>query len=295
MSTTRMDRRTFAKMVGLGAFVGLEAIVGGVLASFADGGAARAEDASTLDEVKGRGSLRAGVRQDVPGFGSVDEQGRIVGFDVDIAAELAKRFGVKIELVPVTAATRIPLLAQRRIDLIAATLTHYRERDKVIDFSIGYFWTGQKLMVKKGSNIKSLADMAGKRAGTTAGALALQNLLKAQPGAIGQTFEGYPEAFLAMQRGLVDAVVADVIILAGLRANAPNPGDYVIIGDSLGGGDYAIGVRENDSKWRDAINFALQDLWRDGTWDKIFERWIGPNSALKLTQDEIGFKMELWD
>jgi len=169
------------------------------------------------------------------------------------------------------------------------------ERDKVIDFSIGYFWTGQKLMVKKGSNIKSLADMAGKRAGTTAGALALQNLLKAQPGAIGQTFEGYPEAFLAMQRGLVDAVVADVIILAGLRANAPNPGDYVIIGDSLGGGDYAIGVRENDSKWRDAINFALQDLWRDGTWDKIFERWIGPNSALKLTQDEIGFKMELWD
>lgn len=250
---------------------------------------------TVLDEVKKRGVLRAGVRQDVPGFGSVDEKGRIVGFDIDIAAELARRLGVKSELAPVTAATRIPLLQQGRIDLIAATITHYRERDKVIDFSVGYFWTGQKLMVKKDRSIKSLADMAGKRAGTTAGALALQNLAKAQPKAVGQTFEGYPEAFLAMQRGLVDAVVADVIILAGLRANSPKPDDYVIIGDSLGGGDYAIGVRENDSKWRDAINFALQDMWKDGDWDRIFDRWVGPTSALKLTKEEIGFKMEVWD
>jgi polar amino acid transport system substrate-binding protein len=259
------------------------------------GGLARAQTANTLEEVKQRGVLRAGVRQDVPGFGSVDEKGRTMGFDIDIATELAKRLGVKIELVPVTAATRIPLLRQGRIDLIAATLTHYRERDKVIDFSIGYFWTGQKLMVKKDSGINSLADMAGKRAGTTVGALAIQNLMKAQPKATGQTFEGYPEAFLAMQRGLVDAVVADVIILAGLRARTPNPGDYVIVGESLGGGDYAIGVRENDSKWRDAINFALQDMWRDGAWDTIFERWVGPASALKLTKQEIGFTMELWD
>ena len=250
---------------------------------------------TTLDEVKQRSVLRAGVRQDVPAFGSVDEKGQTVGFDVDVAAELAKRFGVKLEVVPVTAATRIPLLQQGRIDLIAATLTHYRERDKVIDFSIGYFWTGQKLMVKKGSNINSIADLAGKRAGTTVGALAIQNLTRAQPKAIGQTFEGYPEAFLAMQHGLVDAVVADVIILAGLRARTAKPDDYVIIGESIGGGDYAIGVRENDSKWRDAINFALQDMWKDGTWDQLFDRWVGPPSALKLNKDEIGFKMEVWE
>jgi polar amino acid transport system substrate-binding protein len=258
-------------------------------------GTARAQTATTLDEVKKRGVLRAGVRQDVPGFGLVDEKGNTIGFDIDIAAELAKRLGVKLELVPVTAATRIPLLQQGRIDLIAATLTHYRERDKVIDFSIGYFWTGQKLMVKKSSNISTLGDMAGKRAGTTVGALALKNLAAAQPKATGQTFEGYPEAFLAMQRGLVDAVVADLIILAGLRASAPNPGDYVIIGDSLGGGDYAIGVRENDSKWRDTINFTLQDMWRDGTWDQIYGRWIGPGTALNLAKSEVGFTMELWD
>jgi polar amino acid transport system substrate-binding protein len=232
------------------------------------------------------------VRQDVPGFGIVDEKGRTVGFDIDIATELAKRLGVKIELVPVTAATRIPLLQQGRIDLIAATLTHYRERDRVIDFSIGYFWTGQKLMVKKSSNIQSFADMAGKRAGFTEravgpGKIRLLELID-EHGSIAA-------AGRAMQRGLVDAVVADVIILAGLRASAPNPGDYVIVGESLGGGDYAIGVRENDSKWRDAINFALQDMWRDGTWDKIYGRWVGPGTPLNLAKSEIGFSMELWD
>ncbi len=251
--------------------------------------------ANTLDEVKKRGVVRVGVRQDVPGFGIVDEKGETVGFDIDIANEVGKRLGVKVELVPVTAATRIPLLQQGRIDMIAATLTHYRERDKVVDFTIGYFWTGQKLMVKKDSGIKSAADLAGKRVGTTAGALALKNLAAAQPKAVGQTFEGYPEAFLAMQRGLIDAVVADIIILAGLRANSPKPDDYLIVGESLGGGDYAIGVRENDSKWRDSLNFALQDMWKDGTWDKIYDKWIGPGTKLNLKKDEIGFKMEVWD
>lgn len=284
MKNMTIKKRTFLKSLGL------TLAAAPFLASVA-----RAQGGTALDEVKNRGVMRVGVRQDVPGFGAVDEKGQTVGFDVDIAGELAKRFGVKLDLVPVTAATRIPLLQQGRIDMICATLTHYRERDRVIDFSVGYFWTGQKLMVKKGSNIRSFADLAGKRAGTTSGALALQNLAKVQPKAVGQTFEGYPEAFLAMQRGLVDAVAADVIILAGLRANSPAPDDFVIIGDSLGGGDYAVGVRENDSKWRDAINFSLQDMWKDGAWDKIFERWVGPTSALKLAKDEIGFKMEVWD
>lgn len=256
---------------------------------------AAAQSPSLLDEVKERGVLRAGVRQEVPSFGFVDESGKTVGFDIDIATEVAKRLGVKIELVPVTAATRIPLLQQGRVDLIIATMTHYRERDEVADFSIGYFSTGQKLLVKKSSNIHSIADMAGKRAGTTVGAGVVENLKAAEPEAEIQTFEGYPEAFLAMQRGLVDAVVADVIILAGLRASSPNPDDYVIIGESLGGGDYAIGVRENDSNWRDAINFALQDIWLDGTWDKIYAEWVGPGTKLDLDKKELGFTMQIWN
>ncbi|MFC5423673.1 transporter substrate-binding domain-containing protein [Bosea eneae] len=256
---------------------------------------AQAQSTSTLEEVKVRGVLRAGVRQDVLGFGIVDEKGKIVGFDVDLVGELAKRLKVRLELVPVTATTRIPLLQQGRVDLIAATLTYYRQRDDVIDFSIGYFAAGQRLMVKKTSPIRTISDTAKKRVGTTIGAGVVENLKKAQPEATVQTFEGYPEAFLAMQRGLVDAIVADAIILAGLRANTANPEDYVIIGTSLNRSNYSIGVRENDSKWRDAVNYTLQDIWRDGTWDQIYDRWIGSGSKIKLSKDEIGFAMDLWE
>ena len=54
-------------------------------------------------------------------------------------------------------------------------------------------------------------------------------------------------------------------------------------------------MRENDSKWRDALNFTLQDMWNDGTWDKIYAKWIGPGTKLNLKKDEIGFKMEVWN
>ena len=124
-----MNRRQFIAVSGL-ALVAAPAL-------------AQVPAGTTLDEVKKRGVVRVGVRQDVPGFGIVDEKGATVGFDIDVATELASRLGVKVELVPVTAATRIPLLQQGRLDMIVATLTHYRERDKVVDFTIGYFWTGQ--------------------------------------------------------------------------------------------------------------------------------------------------------
>jgi polar amino acid transport system substrate-binding protein len=252
-------------------------------ACFSNGAAAQK---SVLQEVKDRGSVRI-----------VDEKGETAGFEIDLAKEIAKRLGVKLEQVTVTSATRIPMLQQGRVDLVAATMTHYRKRDEVIDFSIGYFYSPQTLLVKKSSGIKSLADMAGKRAGTTVGAGSAENFKKAQPKGTLQTFEGYPESFLALQQGLVDAVATDVIILANLRATAQKPDDYEIVGKAgwFAGGDYALGVRENDSKWRDQINFILQDIWVDGTWDKIFEKWLGSKSKIGLTKEEVGFQMEIWN
>jgi polar amino acid transport system substrate-binding protein len=137
--------------------------------------------------------------------------------------------------------------------------------------------------------------MAGKRAGSAIGAGAVENMKKVQPKLTVQTFEGYPEAFLALQQGLVDAIGTDIIILAGLRAKAPNPQDFELLpGATFGGGEYAIGLPENDSDWRDAVNHALQDVWNDGTWMKIFNKWIGPGTELNMNFDEMGFKMYTW-
>jgi polar amino acid transport system substrate-binding protein len=257
-----------------------------------------AQEKSMIAEVKERGVLRAGVKNDAPYMGFVDDKGNLAGFEIDLISDLAKRLGVRLEFEPVKASNRVQLLQQKKIDLIIATVSHYRSRDKVVDFSIPYLYTPQTLLVKKTSGIRSMADLAGKRVGVDAGSGAVKKVPKVQPAAIVQTFQGWPEAFFALERGNVDAVATDNILLAGLRAESPNPDDYVLLnkGAFYGGGYYAVVVRENDSKSRDEINFLLQDQWKDGTWQKAFDKWLGKGSKLHMSLSDFDdFKMPVWD
>jgi polar amino acid transport system substrate-binding protein len=251
-----------------------------------------------IDAVKERGVLRAGVKNDAPFLGFVDEKGELNGFEIDLVKDIARRLNVKVEFEPVKASNRVQLLQQGRIDIIVATVSHYRNRDQVVDFTLPYLYTPQTLLVKKGSGIKSLADMDGKRFGLDAGAGAVKKIPQLQPKAIIQTFQNWPEAFFALERGTVDAVATDNLLLAGLRSASPNPEAYELVGKQgfYSGAYYAAVVRENDSKSRDAINFLLQDQWKDGTWQKLFDKWLGKDSKLKMTLADFGdFSIPEWD
>jgi len=251
---------------------------------------------ATLEEVKSRGTFVAGVRKDIPGFGSVNEAGEIVGFEIDLAREIATRLGVEVELVPVTAATRVALLEQRRVDALVASLSHYRSRDEVIDYTVSYFFDPQSLLVKRDGGPRSLSDMKGKRLGADIGSGTVQLIQEKYPEIKVQTFEGWPEAFLALQRGLVDAVGTDVLVLAGLRSKSPNPDEFIILGSEgeFANSYYGIGLRENESKWRDQLNYTLQDIWADGTWETLYEKWLGAKSEINLPRETIDFQMEYW-
>lgn len=271
--------------------------LGAVLLTIA-GPSAVAQDKPMIEEVKARGILRAGVKNDAPYLGFVDEKGNLAGFEIDLITDIAKRLGVKLELEPVKASNRVQLLQQKRLDLLIATVSHYRSRDKVVDFTIPYLYTPQTLLVRANSGIKSLADLDGKRVGVDAGTGAVKKIPAAQPKATVQTFQGWPDAFFALERGTVDAIATDNILLAGLRVAAPKPDDFVLLreGAFYSGGYYAIAVRENDSKSRDEINFLLQDQWIDGTWQRAFDKWLGKDSALKMSlADFDNFKMPIWD
>jgi polar amino acid transport system substrate-binding protein len=251
---------------------------------------------STLQVVKETGVLKAGVTTTVPYFGFIDERGNHVGFDYDLIIEIAKRLNAKPQVSQVTTATRIPLLQQGRVDLVAATITHYRSRDDVVDFSVDYFYSPQTMMVRADSNIRKVADMNGKRVGASIGSGSVKYFKEAQPGATIQTFDTEADAFIALSQGLIDAMATDMTQLAGFRANAKNPNDFLVLGKegTYGGGPFGLAMRENDSKWRDAVNYALQDLWNDGTWDKLFDKWVGPNTKMQLTKEMLGFRMETW-
>ena len=104
----------------------------------------------SIAKIKERGKLLAGVKLDTPPFGFLDDKNEPAGFDIDLVRKIGERIGVPVELVKVTSPTRIPLLVSGNVDLVAASMTHTRERDKAIDFSITYYTGGQSLLVPEG-------------------------------------------------------------------------------------------------------------------------------------------------
>lgn len=239
----------------------------------------------TLPQVKQKGVLVAGVKDSLPPFGYVDEATRrIVGYDIDFVKAIADRLGVKLELKPVTSASRIPQLTEGNIDIIAATMTKTPERTKQIEFSHSYFSTGQKFLVKKGT-VKSLSDLEGKKIGTAKGSTSEQNAAKALPSATILSFDDYPQAFLALRQGKVSAVTTDESILAGMRGKAPNKEEFEIPDLKISDEPYGLGMRKGDMAFVDFVNQTLLEMEKTGQAKQIFDKWFGPTTSTPLERD----------
>ena len=249
----------------------------------------------TYDRVMEDKVIRAGIMTDsIPGA-FYNEDKEWVGFDVDIAEEIADRLGCDLERVSVNNKTRIAFVQQGRIDMSVANMTHKRERDKSIDFSITYFFDGQKFLAKKGK-FEDWEDFVGKKIATMQGTTSeinVKNLLQElgdpnyEKNVI--SYQKESECFQALQMGRVAAWSTDSTILLGYAAK--EPGKYELVGDFFSNEPYGIGLPEDDSDWRDLINFTLQDMWKDGTYMEIYNKWYGPNTPYHFPMTE---KIEVW-
>ena len=229
---------------------------------------------STLEVVKKRGTLVAGVKADYPPFGYTDKDGQLVGFDIEIVNYMAKKLGVKVDLRPVTSANRIPMLANGTIDVLAASFTITTEREKVVDFTIPYFLSGGSFLVKKGSGIKGYPSLAGKTVTFTQGTPWEKKVLQEQPKAKGLVFQDKPQAVLAVKQGKADAYVDDDIPLYLFAKEHP---ELEVVSGATAKHPMGIAVRENDSKWRDFINFTLIEMWEDCSYQQIYRHTFGRN------------------
>ena len=227
---------------------------------------------SALDRVKQRGTLIAGVKTDYPPFGYTTQAGAVAGFDIDMAKYIAQKLGVGIELRPVTSANRIPMLMNGTVDLIAASTTITREREEVVDFSVPYVSIGGKFLVKKDSGITGYKDLADKTVVFTQGTPWGEKVKAEQPKAKTLVLQDKPQAVLSVIQGRAAAYVDDA---APLYLFAKQDSSLTVVGDASIPAPMGIAVRPNDSKWRDAINFALIDMWADGTYHKLYREHFG--------------------
>lgn len=240
--------------------------------------------ADVYDTIKARGVLIGGVKDSTPGFGYIDEKSReIVGYDVDFLKAIAKKMGVKLELKPVTSASRMPQLLAGNIDIIAATMTKTAERAKQIDFSYTYFMTGQKFIVRKGM-VKSLNDLNGKRIGTAKGSTSEQNASKALPKSTVISYDDYPQAFLALQQNKVFAITTDESILAQLLGKAPDKKKYEITGFAISDEPYGLGIAKGSPKFVKFVNDTLTAMEKSGEAKKIHNKWFGPKSETPMAR-----------
>jgi len=248
----------------------------------------------TLKKIEATGKFIVGARQDTAPFGFYDKKGNWVGFSLCIAKEVHKKLeeelgkNIELEFKPTLAKTRISLLIAGDTDMQAGCSTHNLRREEVVDYSITYFVTGLRLLVRKRSGIKEVEDLRGKGLRSVTGTTNINALREMnEKEGLGIDIKAYDKettAFMALQGGKVDAVGFDDVLLAGLKAKAANPGDWEVVGRLLSYEPYGFMVRENDSDFRDFVNMVLVDLIKSGKFYEIYERWLGP-------QGEVPFPM----
>ncbi len=227
----------------------------------------------TLDQIRERGTLRWGG--DAEGgapysFPDPADPDHIIGFEVDIAAELARRLGVRQEFVQSPWSTLPQSLLRGDFDIILNGLEVTAERKEFIDFTIPYYEFHLALTVALGNHqIRRLSDLADKRVATLKGTLA-QLTLERVPGVRALLYEDNVSPYRDIVNGRVDAVLMDYPIahyygekIAGLQ----------YAGKNFGSGFYAAGVRKQDGRLTEALNAAFRDMKGDGTLNAILDRW----------------------
>jgi polar amino acid transport system substrate-binding protein len=248
--------------------------------------------ADELDTVKKKGELVCGVLGTDEPNSFVDPKTRtIIGYEVDLCKAIAKKIGVKNTIKQLAVAARIPELQQGRVDILAAALTHTREREAVIDFSLTTFVTGQRVMVRKDSGITQLAQLAGKKVVTVRGGTQEPNIRRAVPSVEVVTFETAPQALVALQQRKAVAFVNDeVSLLDAYGKLGPAQKDFVLLDQSLSTEALALGLRKNEPAFKKAVDDTLRELEKSGAAERLFMYWYGPQSRLKY--DKRHFRIE---
>jgi len=241
----------------------------------------------TLDKIAKTGVLTIGTRTASPPFAYVNKSNEWVGFSIDLVEQLIKpqvekAVGkpIKVEKKESTPPTRIPLLSSNAVDLIAGTMTDTPQRRESVDFSLTFFYTGAQFLVKKGSPIRGVKDIAGKRIASQQGSTNAKIIREKYPQAQLREFPDQPAAFQALVQGQVDAYTNDGIQLYGLKAKAANPAQWEVVGDFYSEEPYGMAMRKGDAKFKQVVDAGLRHGFESGKYFELYDKWFGPKGEV---------------
>jgi polar amino acid transport system substrate-binding protein len=242
---------------------------------------------ATMDKISRTGVVTIGTRTGSPPFAFVNKSNEWVGFSIDLVEQaivpaLEKKLGkkIKVEKKESTPPTRIPLLTANAVDLIAGTMTDTPQRRESVDFSLTFFLTGAQFLVKKGSPITGIDTIAGKRIAAQQGSTNAKIIREKVPAAQLREFPDQPAAFQALAQGQVDAYTNDGIQLFGLKAKAPNPNDWEVVGDFYSEEPYGMAMRKGEKDFKEAVDTGLRNAFESGKYFELYEKWFGPKGEV---------------
>ncbi len=246
--------------------------LGAALLAGCTGGGDAKKDGGDAD---GAMTLVVGFDQAYPPYGFVGDDGQFTGFDLDLAAEVAKRNGWDIQLEPIDWDVKDTLLNSGAINCIWNGFT-MEGREADYTFSEPYMLNAQVVVVKADSDIKSLDDLSGKAVITQTDSAA-QEVLEGDKADLATTFASletigeYNTAFMQLEAGAVDAVACDLSIAQYQMSAKPNA--YRQLSDDLSSEHYAVGFKKGDAELADKVNATLKEMTADGTVKALCEKY----------------------
>ncbi|MDT7739811.1 MAG: polar amino acid transport system substrate-binding protein, partial [Mycobacterium sp.] len=229
---------------------------------------------AALATIRARGRLIVGLDIGSNLFSFRDPiTGEIVGFDVDIAGEIARDiFGnpAQVEYRILSSAERITALQKAEVDVVVKTMTITCERRKQVNFSTVYLDVAQRILASRDSPITKPADLSGKRVCVAKGTTSLHRIREIAPPPIVVEVVNWADCLVTLQQRQVDAVSTDDSILAGLVSQDP----YLhIVGPNMGTQPYGVGVNLDNTGLVRFVNGTLERIRRDGTWNTLYRKW----------------------
>ena len=238
----------------------------------------------TLRKIDETRVVRLGYRASSPPFAFLDTAKRPIGYSLDLCEivvdEIAREVGkeLQVEFRPVTPENRFELVRSGEIDLECGSTTNSAERRQIVAFSPTMFVTGTKLLVRRGSGIRSLRDLAGKTVVLTRGTVqevSIPKIVERQKLSVKFIVTGdHSESFQALAAGKADAFANDDVQLFGMLAQTRSAGDFRVVGDFLTYADYALMLRKDDPEFAEVVDRAFHRLAGSREIVAIYDRWF---------------------